>query len=269
MIDHYVVIGNPIAHSKSPQIHMQFAQQTGQAMHYERLLAPLDDFVATVRDFFARGGRGANVTLPFKLEAFAFAQERTARAQAAGAVNTFLIWDGRIIGDNTDGVGLVRDIQINAGIPLADKRVLLLGAGGAAQGVIWPLLEQGPTRITLCNRTPGKAEHLVRQFAHPRLHACSLDALTDAYDIVINATSAGLAGDVLPLPASVFSAGAFAYDMLYAAQPTLFMQLAQSHGATTRDGLGMLVEQAAESFYLWRGVRPETMPVYLSLRAAA
>ena len=179
MTDRYVVIGNPVEHSRSPLIHAEFARQTAQDIDYGRLLAPLDGFEQTVNAFREGGGRGANVTLPFKLEAFAFAQERTARAQAAGAVNTLLISDDRIIGDNTDGVGLVRDIQINAGIPLADKRVLLLGAGGAAQGVILPLLEQGPACITLCNRTLSKAEHLVRQFAHPRLHACALDVLTE------------------------------------------------------------------------------------------
>jgi shikimate dehydrogenase len=269
MTDRYVVIGNPIAHSKSPQIHAQFAQQTGQAMHYERLLAPLDGFADAVREFFGRGGRGANVTLPFKLEAFALADQCTVRAQAAGAVNTLLIDDGRIIGDNTDGVGLVRDIQTNAGIAIAGKRVLLLGAGGAAQGVILPLLEQGPAMLTLCNRTLSKAEELVRQFAQPNLQACAMDALADAYDIVINATSAGLSGDLPAVPGRVFDMNTFAYDMLYAAQPTVFMQLAQAHGAMVRDGLGMLVEQAAESFYLWRGVRPDTTPVYQSLRVTA
>ncbi len=266
MTDRYLVIGNPIAHSKSPQIHAQFAQQTGEAMVYERLLAPLDGFVDAVRSFIEHGGRGANVTLPFKLEAFALAEQRSERAQAAGAVNTLVFDHGRIVGDNTDGVGLVRDISINAGVAITGKRVLLVGAGGAAQGVILPLLEQAPHSIILCNRTQHKAEDLVRQFSHPALQACAIDALSDAYDLVINATSAGLSGDLPPLPATVFGTTTFAYDMIYAAQATSFMQLAQSHGAQTRDGLGMLVEQAAESFYLWRGVRPDTTPVYKSLR---
>lgn len=267
MTDRYLVIGNPIAHSKSPQIHAQFVQQTGEAMVYERLLVPLDGFNAAVRDFMAQGGRGANVTLPFKLEAFALAQQRSERAQAAGAVNTLVFDHGRIIGDNTDGIGLVRDISVNAGVMITGKRVLLVGAGGAAQGVILPLLEQSPQSITLCNRTQRKAEDLVRQFSHPVLQACAMDTLNDTYDIVINATSAGLSGDLPPVPDSVFSTSTFAYDMIYAAQATTFMQLAQSQGAQVRDGLGMLVEQAAESFYVWRGVRPDTGPVYQSLRA--
>lgn len=207
MTDRYVVIGNPIAHSKSPQIHAMFAKQTGQAMSYERLLAPLDGFADTVQRFIDSGGRGANVTLPFKLEAFAFANQLSQRAQAAGAVNT-LIFDGdRIHGDNTDGLGLVRDIQANAGVAIANQRVLLLGAGGAAQGVILPLLEQSPRSITISNRTLSKAEDLVQQFTHPALHACALDALGEAYDIVINATSAGLSGELPPLPAKIFGAG--------------------------------------------------------------
>ncbi|MFM7485214.1 MAG: shikimate dehydrogenase [Betaproteobacteria bacterium] len=267
MTDHYAVIGNPIEHSKSPQIHAQFAQQTGQAIAYQRLLAPLDGFTDTVHRFIESGGRGANVTVPFKLEAFALAVQRSERAQAAGAVNTLVFESGRIIGDNTDGVGLVRDISINAGVIIAAKRVLLIGAGGAAQGVILPLLEQQPQSVTISNRTLSKADDLVRQFAHPALQTCAIDVLSEPYDIVINATSAGLSGDLPPLPATIFDSTTFAYDMLYAAQPTRFMQFAQLQGASTRDGLGMLVEQAAESFYIWRGVRPDTAPVYTNLRA--
>jgi shikimate dehydrogenase len=170
MTDHYAVIGNPIAHSKSPQIHAQFAQQTGQRMDYQRLLAPLDGFADTVHRFIDSGGRGANVTVPFKLEAYALAEQRSERAQAAGAVNTLLLEAGRITGDNTDGVGLVRDISLNAGVMIKGKRVLLIGAGGAAQGVILPLLEQHPQSLTISNRTLSKADDLVRQFAHPALH---------------------------------------------------------------------------------------------------
>jgi shikimate dehydrogenase len=267
MSDRYVVIGNPIAHSKSPQIHTRFAQQTGEDIAYERLLAPIDGFDAAVREFIAAGGRGANVTVPFKLDAFALAGERSARADAAGAVNTLKFDSGRIIGDNTDGVGLVRDIVANAGVTVAGQRVLLLGAGGAARGVILPLLSESPVDLTVANRTVTKAEELVAHFAHPALQASRFEDLSGEFDIVINATSASLSAELPPLPASVFSARTFAYDMMYGTQPTVFMQLAASHGAVTRDGLGMLVEQAAESFFIWRGIRPDTMPVYQWLRA--
>lgn len=269
MADRYVVIGNPIAHSKSPQIHARFAQQTGEPVAYDRLLAPLDGFEATVRDFIAAGGRGANVTVPFKLEAFTLADRRSARAEAAGAVNTLSFEAGAVIGDNTDGVGLVRDIVLRAGVPLADARVLLLGAGGAARGVILPLLEEAPDEIVIANRTVARAEALIEQFAQPgsRLRAVQFDALAGAFDIVINATSASLSAELPPVPPSVFGAQTFAYDMMYGAGPTVFMQLAAAHGASVRDGLGMLVEQAAEAFFVWRGVLPDTAPVYQWLRA--
>lgn len=272
MADRYVVIGNPIAHSKSPQIHARFAQQTGEPVAYDRLLAPLDGFEASVRDFIAGGGRGANVTVPFKLEAFALATERSARADAAGAVNTLTFEGSRIIGDNTDGVGLVRDIAAGAGVAIAGRRVLLLGAGGAARGVILPLLDQAPGQIVIANRTLAKAEELAEQFRrHPgqagRLSAAPFDALDGAFDIIINATSASLSAELPPIPASAFSAQTFAYDMMYGAQPTVFMQAAATHGAAVRDGLGMLVEQAAEAFFVWRGVRPDTAPVYAWLRS--
>ena len=267
MTDRYVVIGNPIAHSKSPQIHARFAQQTGEDIAYDRLLAPVDGFDAAVREFIAAGGRGANVTVPFKLDAFALADERSARADAAGAVNTLKFEAGRIIGDNTDGVGLVRDIVAGAGVGVAGKRVLLLGAGGAARGVILPLLAEMPAELAIANRTVLKAQELVAQFAHPALRASRFEDLSGAFDIVINATSASLSAELPPVPATAFSSASFAYDMMYGAQPTVFMQLAAMHGATVRDGLGMLVEQAAESFFLWRGVRPDTAPVYQWLRA--
>lgn len=272
MADRYVVIGNPIAHSKSPQIHARFAQQTGEPVAYDRLLAPLDAFEATVRDFIAGGGRGANVTVPFKLDAFALATERSARADAAGAVNT-LTFDGeRIIGDNTDGVGLVRDIVDGAGIAITGRRVLLLGAGGAARGVILPLLDESPAQILIANRTLAKADELVAQFGQlptrqGRLRAAPFEAVDGAFDLVINATSASLSAELPPVPASVFGTRTFAYDMMYGAQPTVFMQWAASQGAAVRDGLGMLVEQAAEAFFVWRGVRPETAPVYQWLRS--
>ena len=279
-VDHYVVIGNPIAHSKSPQIHAAFALQTGEAMAYERLLAPLDGFEATVRDFIATGGRGANVTVPFKLEAFALADTLSERATAAGAVNTLRFdRDGgqvRIVGDNTDGVGLVRDIVANAGVAIKGARVLLLGAGGAARGVILPLLAESPSQLVIANRTLARADELVAQFAQAaqttpsatvQLAASRFEELAGSFDILINATSASLSSELPPVPVSVLRAGGFAYDMMYGAQPTVFMQWASQAGAAVRDGLGMLVEQAAESFFVWRGVRPDTMPVYRQLRA--
>lgn len=268
MVDRYVVIGNPIAHSKSPQIHAYFARQTGEPVEYERLLAPLDGFEATVRAFIAAGGGGANVTVPFKLEAFALADERSARAEAAGAVNTLSFQDGRILGDNTDGIGLVRDIVLRAGVPLAGKRLLLLGAGGAARGALLPLLEELPGEIVLANRTLARAEQLVSQFngADGRLRASALDALAGGFDVIINATSASLSAELPPVPPTVFDSQTFAYDMMYGAGPTVFLQLAAARGASIRDGLGMLVEQAAEAFFVWRGLRPDTAPVYQWLR---
>lgn len=267
--DRYVVIGNPIAHSKSPQIHSRFALQTGQAISYERLLAPLDAFGQTLSDFIASGGRGANVTVPFKQDAFRIADELSPRAQSAGAVNTLLFSEGRIFGDNTDGVGLVRDIVEGAGISIKDKQLLLLGAGGAARGVIQPLLVESPARLVIANRTLARAQELVHQFSSSpiSIEACGFEALSQTFDIVINATSASLSAELPPVSVSVFGQHSFVYDMMYGAQPTQFMQLAHRHGATVRDGLGMLVEQAAESFFIWRGVHPQTAPVYQWLRS--
>lgn len=265
--DHYAVIGNPVAHSKSPEIHARFALQTQQDLSYERLLAPLDGFVASVQEFVRQGGKGLNVTLPFKLEAYALSTTLTARARAAGAVNTLKFDDGEILGDNTDGIGLVSDIVRNAGIVLTGKSVLLLGAGGAARGALLPLLNEQPARLVVANRTRSKAVELVHRFAaHPHLEVGDFAALDDAYDIVINATAASLASEVPPISPRVFGKRTLAYDMMYAKEPTAFMRFATQHGATARDGLGMLVEQAAESFYLWRGVRPETAAVFAELR---
>ncbi|WP_353152562.1 shikimate dehydrogenase [Herminiimonas fonticola] len=268
MTDRYAVIGNPIAHSKSPDIHARFAAQTQQDMHYEHLLAPLDGFLATVQDFVRNGGKGLNVTVPFKLEAYALATALTERARAAGAVNT-LKFDGTdMLGDNTDGFGLVSDIVRNAKVAIANKSVLLLGAGGAARGVLLPLLHEQPARLVLANRTHSKALDLAHRFAaQPRLKVCTFADLDDSFDIVINATAASLASEVPPISPRVFAAHTLAYDMMYGAQPTAFMRFAAQHGAIARDGLGMLVEQAAESFYLWRGVRPETAAVFAELRA--
>lgn len=269
--DTYVVIGNPVAHSKSPTIHARFAAQTGQAMDYRRLLAPLDGFAAALQAFRAAGGKGANVTVPFKLEAFALATQLTPRAQAAGAVNTLKFDDEDILGDNTDGIGLVTDVVRNAGVALQGRRVLLLGAGGAARGALLPLLEQGPAALTIANRTPARAQELLA-LAAPHaggtaMLASSYEELQHVYDVVINATSASLSDEVPPLAPAVFGARTLAYDMMYGARPTAFLRFAAAHGAQCRDGLGMLVEQAAEAFALWRGVRPQTADVLAELRA--
>ena len=266
--DRYAVIGNPIEHSKSPQVHALFAQQTGQAMQYERLLAPIDRFAERVHGFIAQGGRGANVTVPFKLEAFALAQALTPRAQAAGAVNTLSFSAEGIKGDNTDGMGLVRDITRNAGVPLRDRSVLLLGAGGAARGVILPLIEAHIAGLVIANRTQSRAMELSKQFSQSDVPVSSaaFEQLDQPFDVIINATSASLDAALPPLPDGVFGPQTLAYDMMYGAQPTIFMQHAVGHGAKVRDGLGMLIEQAAESFFVWRGVRPDTAPVYQWLR---
>ena len=271
-MDRYAVIGNPIAHSKSPQIHAAFARQTGQELSYEALLAPVDGFAQTVADFRAHGGRGLNVTVPFKLEAFALAERHTARAQAAGAVNTLAFDADGILGDNTDGAGLVRDLTANLDFALAGRRILLLGAGGATRGVLLPLLDSRPARLTIANRTVAKAEALSTLFAARAgdcvLDACGFDALAGRrFDLVINATAASLADELPPLPPRLYAEGALAYDMMYGRDPTRFMHAALADGAArVADGLGMLVEQAAESFALWRGVRPDSGPVLAALR---
>jgi shikimate dehydrogenase len=265
--DQYVVIGNPIAHSKSPFIHAQFAAQCGQAMEYQHLLAPLDGFAAAVQQFRSAGGKGANVTVPFKLEAHALATELTPRARAAGAVNTLKFDGDCILGDNTDGVGLVADIERNAQLPLAGKRILLLGAGGAARGALLPLLERQPASLVIANRTVAKALQLQHEVG-PHVEATDYDGLQGQYDVVINATSASLDDALPPIAPTVFAPGALAYDMMYGAKPTSFLRFAAQHGVRVRDGLGMLAEQAAEAFYLWRGVRPETQQVLAQLRQA-
>jgi shikimate dehydrogenase len=267
--DRYVVIGNPIEHSKSPAIHTQFALQTQQALRYERLLVALDGFDAAIKNLVASGVRGANVTLPFKLDAYHIATDVTPRARAAGAVNTLKFEDNKIIGDNTDGVGLVRDIVMNAGISLQGRRILLLGAGGAARGVILPLLSELPAELVIANRTVQKAQDLLAQF-HGHLVALSASSFADLsgeFDVVINATSASFSDSLPNISSSLFNGKSFIYDMMYGAKPTHFMQWAAEKKATVRDGLGMLVEQAAESFEIWRGVRPDTAPVYALLRS--
>lgn len=264
--DRYAVVGHPIAHSRSPQIHAAFAQATGQSMSYERILAPLDQFAATLSAFRAAGGRGVNVTVPFKLEAFAYANQRTARAQAAQAVNTLRFDAESILGDNTDGAGLVTDLIANHGVVLQHQRVLLLGAGGAAQGVLLPLLETHPACLVIANRSKQKAHALAARYSN--VTACGIDELAgESFDVVINATSAGLHGATPNLPRGIYATHAFAYDMLYGAH-TPFLQSARAAGVQrVADGLGMLVEQAAESFLLWRGIRPPSQDVLAALRA--
>lgn len=269
----YAVIGNPIEHSKSPLIHQAFARQTGQDISYERILAPLDAFPQVIATLVAERYGGANVTVPFKLEAFALAHQLTERANDAGAVNTLVFNGPDIIGDNTDGVGLVTDIQYNLRVDLAGKRILLIGAGGAAEGVLHPVLEQRPSLLVIANRTLDKALRMVKRieeqgdFRYVSVNAYAFDDLQgQSFDIVINATSAGLSDSSLPLPAGIFAPGALAYDMMYGRE-TPFMVFARAHGAAQiADGLGMLVEQAAEAFMLWRGVRPQTAPVIAQLR---
>lgn len=269
MTDRYAVFGNPIAHSKSPHIHGLFAAQTQQALTYEALLMPLEGFAEAARAFFVEGC-GANVTVPFKEEAFALADELSERARRAGAVNTLQrLADGRLLGDNTDGAGLLRDLTVNAGLSIRGQRVLLLGAGGAVRGVLAPLLAEQPACVVIANRTFAKADALAALFADVgNVQACAFDALAGPFDLIINGTSASLAGDLPPLPAGVIQAGhTLCYDMMYGKEPTAFNRWAAAHGAArTLDGLGMLVEQAAEAFTLWRGVRPDSAPVLAALR---
>ena len=263
MPDRYAVIGNPVAHSKSPEIHALFASETRQHMDYGRLLAPLDGFDRTVRRFMEEGGKGLNVTVPFKFDAFHFATDLTMRAKMAGAVNTLVFRDGVIVGDNTDGAGLVADITVNAGISLLNSRILLLGAGGAAYGVMLPLLEQKPACIHIANRSVEKAAELAKLFSDfGNTSACAYNELKKSYDIIINATSAGLSNAMPPVSTNIFADNALALDMVYADKPTPFIQFAQQCGVKGRDGFGMLVEQAAESFFIWRGVKPQTKPVF-------
>jgi len=268
MTDRYAIIGNPIAHSRSPEIHAAFARQTGEDLRYERLLAPLDGFGPAVAAFRAAGGRGLNVTLPFKGEACRLATEATPRARVAEAVNTLRFDGARVYGDNTDGVGLVRDLAANLGVAIAGRRILIVGAGGAARGVIEALLDARPVELVVVNRTGERAEALERQFPGG-LRGMGFELLPrHGFDIVINASSAGLSGEAPPLPGSAFAAGAAAYDMVYGQGETPFLAFARRSGAARlADGLGMLVEQAAESFFVWRGVRPATAPVLAMLRA--
>ena len=272
MTDRYAVIGNPVAHSRSPEIHAAFARQTAQDLEYIRVLAERNGFARAVEAFRRDGGCGANVTVPFKEEAHQLADNLSDRARAAGAVNTLSFGPEGIRGDNTDGIGLVRDLTARLGFDLAAKDVLLLGAGGAARGALQALLEQKPATLVIANRTVERARDLVLQFADTtdtRLSSAGFGSFAGRrFNLVINATAASLAGETLSLPEGLFAADTLAYDMMYGRADTPFMALARASGAMVSDGLGMLVEQAAESFLAWRGIRPATGPVLEALRRA-
>jgi shikimate dehydrogenase len=269
MSERYAVIGNPVAHSQSPFIHAEFARAENRPLVYERLPAAIDAFAATVDDFVKNGGRGLNVTMPFKEDAFHYASELSERARLAGAVNTLTFRDGKVYGDNTDGTGLVQDIVGNMDFPLAGKRVLVLGAGGAVRGVLGPLLQEQPESLLIANRTLIKADALARHFsALGNCQAISYDELEgQVFDVVINGTPTSLQQLLPPIPHGLFTARTLAYDLVYGSGLTLFLQRAQSENAGMLvDGLGMLVEQAAESYFLWHGVKPETRNVTNMLR---
>ena len=267
-VDAYAVMGNPVAHSKSPYIHAQFARQTGQTLAYTAIHVEVDRFEQMVADFSAGSGKGLNVTIPFKERAFGLARQCTERAQRAGAANTLWFEADGVHADNTDGVGLVRDLQVNLGLSLRGARVLLVGAGGGARGVVGPLLETPLQWMVVANRTESRAAALVADFKPDRrLQAAHLEAVHDRpFDLVINATSASLEGALVRIETSCLAPGATCYDMMYALQPTPFVAWARAAGAFAVDGVGMLVEQAAESFARWRGVRPDTAPVIAALR---
>ena len=272
-MDLYRVIGNPVSHSQSPWIHTRFAALTGQTLQYDKQRVPVDGFVSAVQQFFAEGGRGCNVTVPFKFEAAALATQVSDRAQLAQAANTLTVQNGTVQADNTDGAGLVNDIQRNAGFDLAGRRILLIGAGGASAGVLAPLIQTQPASITVANRTVDKAHALVNRHTalallqKTELLAQTLQGLEGDFDVIINATTSSLSGGAVPVAASTLKPGALAYDMMYGPAAQGFMTWAREHGAQPRDGLGMLVEQAAEAFVVWRGVLPPSQQVLAELRA--
>jgi len=271
--DLYCVMGHPVAHSQSPWIHARFAELTGQALVYTRREIALDDFARSVRAFIAEGGRGCNVTVPFKFEAAALATRVSERGQLAQACNTLKFEGGQILADNTDGIGLVDDIERNAGVMLRGKRLLLIGAGGAAAGVLGPLIDTQPAQICVANRTLARAQTLVKRhqalapLQKTELSAHTLSGLDAHFDVIINASSSSLAGHAVPVAARLLAPGALAYDMMYGAAAQGFMDWAAQHGAQPRDGLGMLVGQAAQSFAIWRGVLPPAAQVLTELRA--
>lgn len=257
----YAVIGHPVAHSRSPQIHAEFARLTGKVLQYTRIEAPLHGFAATLREFLASGGKGANITLPFKEEAFALCHEHVPRAKKARAVNTLCVHaDGTVLGDNTDGAGLVTDLKHNHRVELAGIRILLLGAGGAARGILPALLEEKPALLQIANRTGERARKLAALRTKTRLVGGGFEELQDqSFDVILNATAASLSGELPPLPRDCLNPGAACYDLAYGDRPTVFMHWAEQAGAAqVLDGWGMLVEQAAESFYVWHGLRPPT-----------
>lgn len=266
----FAVMGDPIAHSRSPSIHHHFAEQCGKRIRYEKIQVDPGGFPQAVSSFFANDGRGLNITVPFKHEAFALADELSERAQKAKAVNTFIPVPNGLKGDNTDGIGFVRDLRDNHQCALAAKGVLILGAGGASRGVLGPILEERPQQLFIANRTPDKAEALAQEFAQLGTIAGGGYKQLEGqqFDIVINATSASLSGDLPPLPDQLLREGAWCYDMMYGKEDTVFMRWAREHGAQhVTDGLGMLVEQAAEAFAQWHGVHPKTQSVIAALRA--
>lgn len=270
MTDLYAVMGNPINHSKSPQIHAEFAKQTQQELIYSAMLVPVGNFDMAVKDFFKGSGKGLNVTVPFKEKAFRFADQLTPRAKSAQAVNTLKLCDnGTIIGDNTDGVGLVQDLTANLGVVIEGKRLLILGAGGAVRGVLKPLLAENPRSITIANRTVSKAEQLAYDFAElGNVDGCGFHDLIGSFDLIINGTSASLQGELAPIEDETIAPNTQVYDMMYGAEPTKFMTWAMQRGCQNAyDGLGMLVEQAAESFALWRGTKPNTKDVIADIRS--
>ncbi|MBY6190805.1 shikimate dehydrogenase [Microbulbifer agarilyticus] len=269
-MDKYAVIGNPIKQSMSPVIHSAFATETNQDLEYGKLFAEVDEFKPVVDEFFAAGARGLNVTAPFKLDAFEYADALTERARSAGAVNTLALQeDGRLLGDNTDGPGLVSDIRDNLGWQIRGKKLLVLGAGGATRGTLLPLLNEQPARLHIANRTASKAHHLAEDFQRfGSVTAGGLEDIPAGFDLIINASAAGLSGERPHIDASVVGPDCCVYDMVYGAEPTPFMRWAEPLGARTADGLGMLVGQAAEAFHLWRGVRPSEAPVQAMLREA-
>jgi shikimate dehydrogenase len=274
MSDLYAIIGNPIAQAKSPALQMAFAQQCGQDMQYGAILGTAEGFVEQIRQFQREGGKGMNITMPFKLQAFELADELTPRGRAAGALNMFTLRaDGTILGDNTDGFGIVRDITHNLKSSFAGKRVLLLGAGGAVRGALLPMLAEKPAEIFIANRTASKALELAEQFGADAdgitLSGGGFADIAGRFDIVINGSASSMTDDVPPLPAGVWDANSLAYDMAYKKEPTAFVRAARAGGVgLAADGLGMVVEQGAESFFLWRGMRPDTAPVIAALRAA-
>jgi shikimate dehydrogenase len=271
--DRYAVIGNPIEHSKSPDIHLLFADQTGEVIRYEKILAEEHEFIQVVKDFFKKGGKGLNVTVPFKNEACKFVEELSDYAKHAGAVNTIYINDaGKFVGANTDGIGLLRDLKKTLRLQLLNKKILIVGAGGATQGIVEPLLNEKPAELTIANRTVSKAEKIVKQFEKfGKLNSCSLTEIPEiAFDLVIHATSAGLHGQIIELPKQIIGAKTCCYDLLYSDQDTPFMSWCKQLGAEkVIDGFGMLLEQAAEAFFIWRGKRPDTGMAYHYFRSDA